>query len=131
MAVKWFAVDEALSDRALAVLDLHLDKTIRIEVPALLVYEVGNATLSVGGPELAAAALEALDGFDLSVPPPSPDVDLDAARLAGLHGLTYYDASYLASALARSAPLVTGDMALLEAARAAGMGIALEDVPLS
>lgn len=130
VAVKWTAITEERADQAGALLQMHLNREIRIEVLPLTPYEVGNATLSRGGFELARDALAALRGLALTIPDTTIEVDLEAASLAGRYGLSFYDASYLASAIARNAPLVTDDMALLDAARAEGVGIALADVPV-
>ena len=46
--------------------------------------------------------------------------------LAVLHGLSAYDAAYLELALRRDLPLATKDRALIDAARRAGVRLALE-----
>lgn len=59
------------------------------------------------------------------------DVDIDATfpnpaqilDLAPRHDLTSYDAMYLDLALRRALPVATQDLALAEAARAAGVGV--------
>ena len=47
----------------------------------------------------------------------------DTLRLADLHGLTIYDATYLELALRRSQPLATLDRELMEAARESGVSL--------
>lgn len=47
------------------------------------------------------------------------------ARLADLHGLTAYDATYLELAMRLGLPLATADAALIKAARASGVTLLL------
>lgn len=63
-----------------------------------------------------------LSALDLDILP-APDIHQAAAlrRLAHQHGLTVYDASYLALAQSADLDLITSDMALLRAALAAGV----------
>jgi predicted nucleic acid-binding protein len=109
--------DEADADdaiRALAGRALH--------APTLLPFEFANVARSksrAGGPaERVQQALQTFDDLRIELHP-VPAADLHA--LALVHGLTAYDAAYLALAKAMNAPLLTFDLKLAgAAARALG-----------
>lgn len=95
-------------------------------IPALFWYEVRNVLLTAErrGRIEAAHADEAL--FWLREMPFTADPGDDDVRVLALarkHGLTAYDAAYLALALARQAPLATLDGALAQAAGEEGVAL--------
>jgi len=77
-------------------------------VPPLWLYEVGNI-LCLKRREDAYAALAALWDLGLSEVPFSRGLIQRTILLAQSHGLTFYDASYLAVAEEKKAILVTAD----------------------
>ncbi len=92
--------------------------------PSLWFYEIHN-TLLVGlkrgriGPEDAKSLLTFLAGLDVQLVEPSEPAQIFA--LPEKHGLTFYDAAYLAMALRQNLPLATLDKDLLRAAKDAGV----------
>lgn len=96
---------------------------MEIVVPALLYYEVANILLfgrSRPPAEDAAEALGDLYSIPLTVTPPAQDVADAALRLASAHGLSYYDASYVALAQALDCMFVTADQRMARRVRATG-----------
>jgi predicted nucleic acid-binding protein len=114
VAVKWFLSDrEDHVDRALDLLQAHLDERVYLAAPAHLRLEVLNALLNRG---LEAGALEraatALEGFRLDWHGIDGPLAGSAARIASASGLTLYDGAFAALALALDAELVTDDRRL-------------------
>lgn len=100
-----------------------MEGRIEIAVPALLYDEVGNILLfGRARPQMdeAAEALRDLYAIPLVIAPPSSDTAEEALRLASMHQLSYYDASYFALAEALNCPLVTADQRLVRRTRASG-----------
>jgi len=96
---------------------------VEIAVPALLYYEVGNILLfgrSRPPVDEATEALSDLFAIPLAVVTPMPDSAVAAMRLASQHGLSYYDASYVALAVALDCVLITADRRLARRTRAGG-----------
>lgn len=125
MAFKWLIPDGAEDDvpAAKALLRDHMEGRLEIAVPALLYYEVGNILLfgrSRPPIEDAAEALSDLFAIPLTVVPSASDTADAALRLASIHGLSYYDASYVALAEDRDCILVTADQRLARRAHATG-----------
>jgi len=102
-------------------------KTSRAIAPPLLRLEVTNVLRTACKRQrlIAAQAHEMLTALaalpiDIDVTAPNPAQILD---LALRHDLTAYDAMYLDLALRRALPVATRDLALADAARAAGVGV--------
>jgi predicted nucleic acid-binding protein len=102
-------------------------KTSRAIAPPLLRLEVTNLLRAACKRQrlIAAQAHEMLTALaalpiDIDVTAPNPAQILD---LALRHDLTAYDAVYLDLALRRALPVATRDLALADAARAAGVGV--------
>ncbi len=104
---------------------------MEIAVPALLYYEVANILLFGRSRPPAGAAAEALTdlfSIPLVVAMPAPDAADSALRLASQHGLSYYDASYVALAEALGCTLLTADQRLARRTRAIGRVRLLTDL---
>ena len=122
VAFKWLIPDSAEDDvpAAKALLVEHMEGRTKIIIPPLLYYEVGNILLfgrSRPPIEQAADALVDLFSIPFEVVPPvlvSADTTL---RLASLHRLSYYDATYLALAEMLDCPLITADRHLAQRVR--------------
>lgn len=131
MVVKWcLGSGEPRTENAQVLLDAHLAGSIRAAVLDLTLYEVGNALVAKGfaGGDLA-VLLDLLEVWDLEwLGVAGPETSARTADLVDAHRLSFYDASYLAVALGTGLPLVTDDRSLLDAARAEGVGIALQDI---
>lgn len=103
----------------------HLAERFGLAAPALCPYEVANVVHSKH-PDRFGGSVEdrqrtvslILSGVELVAP--DPDLLERTGALSEAHGLTAYDAAYLALAEDRGDPslLVTGDRALLAAGRA-------------
>ena len=108
---------------AKALLVDHMEGNVEIAVPTLLYYEVANILLfgrSRPSIQDASEALGDLFSLPLIVVAPAPDAADAALRLASGHGLSYYDAAYLALAEERDCMLVTADQRLARRVRASG-----------
>ena len=100
-----------------------MEGRVEIAVPALLYYEVANILLfgrSRPPMDEAAEALSDLFSIPLALVAPTPDTADAALRLASEHGLSYYDASYVALAEALDCVLITADQRLTRRTRAGG-----------
>lgn len=118
VAFKWFIPNEAEEDvpAAKALLVDHMEGRVAIAVPALLYYEVANILLfgrSRPPIDEAAEALRDLYSLPFAVAAPDHDTADAALRLASDHGLSYYDASYVALAETLDCNLVTADQRLV------------------
>ncbi|HUP59155.1 MAG TPA: type II toxin-antitoxin system VapC family toxin [Thermoanaerobaculia bacterium] len=125
VAFKWLIPDAAEQDvpAAKSLLVDHMEGRVEIAVPALLYYEVANILLfgrSRPPIEEAAEALNDLFSIPLEVVPPVSDAAAVALRLASAHGLSYYDAAYVALAETLDCILITADQRLERRARTGG-----------
>jgi len=121
-----FSKTEADRKYSLAVLASLSEK--RARVPLLWFYEVGNGLLmayrrkrisldQIGG------FLTRLKALPIDVAQHTPSEILELPALAQTHGLTNYDAAYLAVAIRSGLPLATTDSLLRNASPAAGVKI--------
>ena len=125
VAFKWLIPDAAEEDvsAAKALLVDHMEGRVAIAVPALLYYEVANILLfgrSKPPVDEAAEALRDLYSIPLAVAVPAPETADAALRLASDHGLSYYDASYVALAETLDCTLITADQRLVRRLRTDG-----------
>ena len=125
VAFKWLIPDAAEDDvaAAKALLVEHMEGRVEIAVPALLYYEVANILLfgrSRPPVDEAAEALSDLFSIPLTIAGPTPQGADAALRLASRHGLSYYDASYVALAEELDCVLITADQRLAHRTRAGG-----------
>ena len=121
VVVKWWFKDEqvALATAAQTFLAAYSANTLDIFAPDLLLAEVGNvlwkATRLRNWPQVAARqAIADLSNLGIST---YPTVNLlpNALALAVLHGITVYDALYIALAQQLKLPLYTADLRLVRA----------------
>jgi predicted nucleic acid-binding protein len=108
--LKWVldAEDEPGHAAARRLLERRQRKELDLVVPPLWLYEVGNV-LCLKRPADASVALAALCDLGLTEILMSRELIERAVDLAQAHGVTFYDASYLAVAEDREAVLVTAD----------------------
>lgn len=126
LALQWFLDDESDREYSLGVLASLAEN--RAIVPALWFYEVGNGLLMAYRRqritlEQVEGFLQRLEALPIEEARESPKDVLALIRVANAHGLTSYDAAYLATAMARKAPLATTDSALRKAANKAGLPV--------
>jgi predicted nucleic acid-binding protein len=108
--LKWVLDAETEPGHAAAnrLLERWQQGELNLLVPSLWLYEVGNI-LCLKRPADASAALSALWDLGLSEVPFSRGLIQRTVTLAQSHGLTFYDASYLAVAEEEKVILVTAD----------------------
>jgi predicted nucleic acid-binding protein len=108
--LKWVldAEDEPGHTAASRLLERWQRREIGLAVPPLWLYEVGNV-LCLKRPADAAEALAALCDLGFREVPLSRELIQRIVVLTQNHGVTFYDASYLAVAEERNAVLVTAD----------------------
>jgi predicted nucleic acid-binding protein len=117
VALKWALDDEDAVEQAVALRDAAIDGRARLFAPTLWMYELANGLVSAVrrrrlGERVGAQALGHLRAIGVELVDPDP---AETYREAMRHGLSAYDASYVALARALDAPLVTGDRPLLRA----------------
>ncbi len=126
LTLQWFLEDESSRQYGLSVLASLSSK--RASVPILWFYEVGNGLLMAH--RRKRITFDQIDGFlnrlkalqiDAALEVPGEIHDLPV--LAQTHGLTNYDAAYLALAIRLRLPLATTDADLRKAAAAAGVAM--------
>ena len=100
--------DEQDRQAALELLDGWRGGDLEILVPTLWLYEVGNI-LCLKRPDDAEQALAALRGLGLVEVAIDGDLAAETVAVALGHGVTFYDAAYLAVARRHGAVLVTAD----------------------
>jgi predicted nucleic acid-binding protein len=127
LALQWFLEDEADRKYSLSVLASLAEKLAL--VPVLWCYEVGNGLLMAY--RRKRISLDQVDGYltrlkalPIDNAQPNPAEIFALPTLAYKHGLTNYDAAYLAVALSANLPLATTDNELRRAAASAGVVVA-------
>jgi len=108
--LKWVLDAETEPGHAAAhrLLERWQEGELDLLVPSLWLFEVGNI-LCLKRPADASAALATLSDLGLSEVPFSPGLIQRTVTLVQSHGLTFYDASYLAVAEEKKVVLVTAD----------------------
>lgn len=126
LTLQWFLEDETDRAYSLGVLSSLSEK--RALVPLLWFYEVGNGLLMAY--RRKRITLDQIDGFltrlktlPIDAAQQTPSEILELPMIARTHGLTNYDAAYLAIAMKSSSPLATTDSALRKVANSAGVKI--------
>ncbi|TDB39628.1 MAG: PIN domain-containing protein [Actinobacteria bacterium] len=111
VAFKWFAPAEepGLGD-ALGLLHAHRDGEIALVAPSIMRVEVANALRYSGcGIEILQGAIQDLTRFHIEYVEPDDGILSRAGGLALEHGLSVYDAMFLALAIEREGVLVSAD----------------------
>lgn len=110
VAYKWFDRGEPAGEKALALLLAHRDESIRLVAPSILRFEVANGLRYAGlsSDDLLGVVAD-LSDFQVEMVDPDDATLGHACALAIEHGLSVYDASFLALAIARACPFVTAD----------------------
>lgn len=115
VAIKWVHEDgEGEVDEARHLLAAHRAGGTRLLLLDLFAYEFGNVLLRALR-QPTSVVIEQLDLLRRLCGPfvhPAPSWLADAALLGGQHRLTFYDASWAASARALDSPLVSADRQL-------------------
>jgi len=114
VVVKWF-VEEDFSKDADRIRNDYLNQLIDIAVPSLLRYEVLNAlrySYAFGEDELKEIG-KVLDDYQFLTIPLIEEYLDETIRRALKHGITIYDASYIAIGDVRNCKVYTADNKLL------------------
>jgi len=121
VGAKWFLPDEEDAREAIALLDKFVLGSLRILVPNLFFYELGNVmSVALRRRRITeAAAVRSLDVLGrLHLERIGLEGEMDSAlAFSRRYGVSFYDAAYMAAAESRGVPLVTCDRRLLAAAR--------------
>jgi predicted nucleic acid-binding protein len=116
IVLKWFRKDEIWRDSALQMRQLYLNGKMVIYVPDLLIYEIANVLRYK--PDLTnqqvQEALDSLYDLHIKIVEISKEMIKGAIRLAYSHGITVYDAAFMALAESLKVPFVTADEKLSE-----------------
>jgi predicted nucleic acid-binding protein len=115
--IKWFhSAGESEVEQARAIRSAHLRRDLDAHILDLAVYETGNVLLrALRWPGKVVA--EQLSDLLVLVGPPlimAEDWLRGAAALADAHDLTFYDASWAATAAELGIPLISADRLLLD-----------------
>ena len=105
--------------QSLSVREAMLEGKIRLLVPMLWQFEVGN-TLSRKVSSTSPALLSMLTRIGLTEADMTPEVRARAFELCAVHGVTFYDACYHALAIARGGTFLTADEKHLRLAASSG-----------
>ena len=100
-------------NRARRILDRFVLGKLELAVPSLWYFEAGNTLSRRFGTNPGAGLLRWLRELALPEVPPAEDWGKTAVGLVADHGVTFYDASYLAVAMALGGTLVTADSAFV------------------
>lgn len=117
---------EQYVEQALTMRDALVAGRVRLLVPGLWYYELGN-TLSRKYPDHADALLCSLVNMELESLEPTPDWQTTVIQLTVNFHVTFYDAAYHALAINRDAMFVTTDEKYIQKAGAAGHILHLKD----
>jgi predicted nucleic acid-binding protein len=111
VAYKWFAdTDEPGVEAAVALLPAQLAGAIELHAPATLPVELANALRYSGhAPEVVLNLIEGLDLVRIELAASTARRLNAASALAYRHGMSVYDALFLALAEELGCPLVTAD----------------------
>jgi len=117
---------EQYVEQALTMRRALLDGKIRLLVPTLWYYELGN-TLSRRYPDHADALLRNLMNMELESIGPDQKWQSAIIQLTTSFRVTFYDAAYHALAMNRSGVFVTADQAYIQKTNSAGNILHLKD----
>ncbi len=108
--LKWAfnAPDESDMDNALSFLNSWLDGIVKIILPKLWSFEVGNV-LMLKNPALALEVMEIFLGYNFDELDMTSELCKETFKLMKKHKVTFYDAAYHAVAVINKGILLTAD----------------------
>jgi len=126
--LKWVVppANEHHVEQAIAIRDALLDGRIRLLVPWLWYYEVGN-TLGRKYPDYADALLSNLIDMDMENLSPDKAMQTVIIQLVSRFQVTFYDAAYHALAIKQNGVFVTADAKYIQKSASAGHIMHLKD----
>lgn len=106
-------IEEDYSDKALEVINAHVDRRLSLSAPSLIVYELGNIFwrhLRITA-EKACEFIEKFLDLQIGLVDVWSDAELlkNTCAISKNRNLTFYDASYLAMVKKDGAKLITAD----------------------
>ena len=110
VAVKWFNLEE-YSDLADKLKDMHVKGKVILTAPVLILFEVANALRynpDFGVEDIKNSVNDLLD-LQITLFPPGYELMEVATELAYTHGVTIYDACYIALAKLLKTTVYTAD----------------------
>lgn len=117
VVIKWFhRENEEDVDKALLLRQAYLEGALKVIIPDLLIYEFGNFLRYRSGlkSDDMLASIRALWSLGMEIHPIDSAMSESMVDLASRHGITAYDAVFVALSQSLSAPLVTADRMLQE-----------------
>lgn len=117
VVAKWYFYEEQ-TEEAVKLRNLHIINQIQIAAPILLLFELGNIFVSRGlNKGDFAKNFQTLLNFEINF----VEVDLSLFQsifaIAGKYNITFYDATYLATAKKLKCQLITTDKKLYNATK--------------
>lgn len=114
--LKWYLPDEEFGEKALRILNRHVNEEIEILAPTILPYEVLNALMVAErmgrtDNELTRKSFRAFLKLDIRFLNPFRDYP-NVLSLARAFKTSVYDAAYLSLAMKKKTDFVTGDKRL-------------------
>ena len=131
VVVKWFTTFEEDSERAIKLLNEHIEGKSRLVSSTLVLYEVCNALRynpNFGKEDVSSAAINLLK-LELELVGFSEAFE-SAVELAFSHGITIYDAVYIAISQTRHTPVITADYNLVARIKDIPLVIPLREMKL-
>jgi predicted nucleic acid-binding protein len=129
VVAKWF-VPEADSDKAVRLRNRHIEGSLNLMAPDLLLYEIANALvyhLEIRDEDIH-EDMEALFNVDIELVSPSSELMTSIAEGARRRDVSVYDSSYLVLAEVTATNLVTADRKLHEKVKHTGQVLLLDEL---
>jgi len=129
VVAKWF-IPEADSDKAVKLRNRHIEGSLNLMAPDLLLYEIANTL--VYHPEIRdediREDMEALFTVDIELVSPSSKLIASITEGARRRDISVYDSSYLVLAEIVATNLVTADKRMFEKAMHTGQVLLLDEL---
>lgn len=109
--VKWYDQSEEYSAQAISILDMLLQSKIRIFLPVLAIYEVGNVFVRAKGLKhnYCKTALSNFLNLPIIFQYTTTDFVKTTTTIAKSTNTTFYDASFMATAFLNDCKLITAN----------------------
>jgi predicted nucleic acid-binding protein len=122
VVTKWVLADEPNEDNALRLLNEHLEGSVQLYAPSLLMQEVANSLWKAVrrkriSEQVAQNALSSLKDVDLALEEFDWLQTSKILTIASARELTVYDSSYLFLSELKKAPLITADNLVIQKAK--------------
>ena len=114
VVAKWF-IEEENTEKAIEIRDKFVRGEIKVLVPSLLIYEIGNVFLKHPAKNSKDVENDFKALFDIGmeiVEINKPEILRDIHKNAKHFGITFYDAVYVTLALKEGCKLITADKKL-------------------